>query len=108
MITITDKAVKRAKILAKRDNKPPVLRVGVRGGGCSGMNYFLDFVDEEAVKENDEVLEIDGLKVLCDAKSLQFIEGTSLDFDTNLLNGGFRFNNPNAKRTCGCGESFTV
>ena len=108
MITVTDKAVQKALKLAARDNKPPILRVGVQGGGCSGVSYVMDFIDESAVKDDDQILEQGGLRVVCDPKSLKFIEGTRLDFDTNLLNGGFKFHNPNAKRTCGCGESFTI
>lgn len=106
MILVTDKAAQKAISLAERDNKPAILRVGVKGGGCSGLSYFLDFT--EAVREDDTVLELGDLKVICDPKSLKYINGMQLDFDTNLLNGGFRFNNPNAKRSCSCGESFTV
>lgn len=106
MILVTDKAAQKAISLAERDNKPAILRVGVKGGGCSGLSYFLDFT--EAVREDDTVLELGDLKVICDPKSLKYINGMQLDFDTNLLNGGFRFKNPNAKRSCSCGESFTV
>src|SRR5688500_5056369 len=106
MIQVSEKAARKAVSLAQKDNKPAILRVGVRGGGCSGLSYFLDFTD--AIQEGDTTLEIEGLKVICDPKSLEFIDGMSLDFDSNLLGGGFKFHNPNAKKSCSCGESFTV
>ena len=106
MISVTTKAAKKALALAERDGKPPVLRVGVKGGGCSGLTYFIDFVN--APKDNDNIVEIQGLTVVVDPKSLSFIDDTVLDFDTNLLSGGFKFTNPRAKRSCSCGESFTV
>lgn len=107
MITVTEKAAAKACKLAERDGQPAILRVGVRGGGCSGLSYFIDF-DANGPQENDKVLEVHGLTVICDPKSLEFIEGTTLDYDTNLLSGGFRFSNPKAKRSCSCGESFSV
>jgi len=82
------------------------LRVGVKGGGCSGFSYFLEFVEDQ--KDNDACYEFSGLKVLCDPKSLNFIAGIELDYDTNLLNGGFKFNNPQSRKSCSCGESFSV
>lgn len=106
MIHVTEKAARKAVSLAQKDNVPAILRVGVRGGGCSGLSYFLDFTD--AIKEDDTTLEVEGLTVVCDPKSLQYIDGMRLDFDSNLLGGGFKFHNPNAKRSCSCGESFTV
>ena len=108
MIEVTEKAAKKALALAARDQKAPILRVGVKGGGCSGMSYFIDFDAPENVRDTDSVLELGELKVVVDPKSLKFIDGMRLDFETNLLNGGFRFHNPNAKRSCSCGESFTV
>ena len=108
MIEVTEKAAKKAVALAARDQKAPILRVGVKGGGCSGMSYFIDFDPPENVRDTDTVLEIGELKVVVDPKSLKFIDGMRLDFESNLLNGGFRFHNPNAKRSCSCGESFTV
>jgi iron-sulfur cluster assembly protein len=106
MISITPKAIKKAISLAQKEGKAPVLRVGVQGGGCSGLSYVLDFTDLPG--SDDEVLAIEGLTVVCDPKSLKFVAGMTLDFDSNLLNGGFRFNNPKAKRSCSCGESFSI
>jgi len=106
MIQVTPRAAQKALALASKQGKPPILRLGVKGGGCSGYSYHFDF--DEAVRDDDLVVEIDDLKVVCDPKSLKFLNGMELDFDPNVLMGGFRFNNPNAKRSCSCGESFTV
>jgi iron-sulfur cluster assembly protein len=82
------------------------LRLGVKTTGCSGMAYTLEFVDE-ALPE-DQVFESHGIKIMIDPKSLVYIDGTELDFEKEGLNEGFKFNNPNVKAECGCGESFTV
>lgn len=81
------------------------LRVGVRGGGCSGLSYFLD-VDEK-VRETDRVIDAYGVKVYVDPKSLLYLQGSTLDYKTGLMESGFKFVNPNAGKGCGCGESFT-
>src|SRR5699024_4765441 len=82
------------------------IRVGIRTTGCSGMEYVLEFVDE--LQPDDEVFESFGMKVVIDPKSLAYIDGTKLDFVREGLNEGFKFDNPNARGECGCGESFTV
>ena len=82
------------------------IRLAVRTTGCSGMGYVLEFADE--VAEEDSVFEVDGLKVVIDPKSLVYLDGTELDFVKEGLNEGFKFNNPNARSECGCGESFSV
>ena len=106
MITITEKAAKHvANFLAKR-GKGLGLRFGVRTSGCSGMAYKLEFVD--IANPEDHVFESHGVKVLVDPKSLPYIDGTELDFVREGLNEGFKFNNPNVKDSCGCGESFNV
>ncbi len=106
MITITEKAAKHvATFLAKR-GKGLGLRFGVRTSGCSGMAYMLEFVD--VANPEDHVFESHGVKVLVDPKSLPYIDGTELDFVREGLNEGFKFNNPNIKDQCGCGESFNV
>jgi iron-sulfur cluster assembly protein len=106
MITITEKAAKHvATFLAKR-GKGLGLRFGVRTSGCSGMAYKLEFVD--VANPEDHVFESHGVKVLVDPKSLPYIDGTELDFVREGLNEGFKFNNPNIKDQCGCGESFNV
>ena len=105
-ITLTEKAAKHvANFLVKR-GKGIGLRLGVRTSGCSGMAYRLEFVDETA--EEDLVFESNGVKVVVDPKSLPYIDGMELDFAREGLNEGFKFNNPNVKDECGCGESFNV
>ncbi|NJK88998.1 MAG: iron-sulfur cluster assembly accessory protein [Myxococcales bacterium] len=81
------------------------LRVGVRGGGCSGLQYFLEV--EEAPRESDRVIDKDGVTVFVDPKSLVFLQGATLDYASGLIESGFKFINPRASRGCGCGESFT-
>jgi iron-sulfur cluster assembly protein len=108
-IKISQKA--REKVLslmseAGRDLNEYFLRVGVAGGGCSGLSYQMDF--DNQVKPMDQVFEADGLKVVCDLKSFLYLVNTELDFSDGLTGKGFAFNNPNATRTCGCGESFAV
>jgi iron-sulfur cluster assembly protein len=82
------------------------LRVGVKGGGCSGFSYLLDLT--EAQKETDEVFEIHGIKLICDPKSLLYLSGVTVDFKDEIMGRGFVFQNPNATSTCGCGSSFSA
>ncbi len=107
-ITITEKAAKEVRQIQSENNIPENfgLRVGVKGGGCSGLTYTLGF-DGEA-KEGDTVIEYNGIKLFVDGKSLFYLMGTQLDFSDGLNGKGFIFNNPNATKTCGCGESFGV
>lgn len=105
-VTLTEKAAKHiSDFLAKR-GKGIGIRLGVRTSGCSGMAYKLEFVDEK--QADDQVFESHGVSVVVDPKSLPYIDGTELDFVREGLNEGFRFNNPNVKDECGCGESFSV
>jgi iron-sulfur cluster assembly protein len=108
-LTITDKAVKEVVRLKEADPsaKAAMLRVQVVGGGCSGMSYKLGF-ENEAPKPTDKVFEKDGVQVVIDTKSYLFLAGTELDFTDGLNGQGFVFKNPNAKRTCGCGSSFSA
>jgi len=108
-IEITDKAVKEIKRIIETDPtaKGANLRVQVAGGGCSGMSYKLGF-DSAEPTSSDKSFEKDGVKILIDAKSFLFLSGTTLDFSDGLNGTGFVFSNPNAKRTCGCGSSFSV
>lgn len=106
MITLTEKAAKHvAGFLAKR-GKGIGLRFGVRTSGCSGMAYKLEFVD--VANPEDLVFESHGVKVLVDPQSMPYIDGTELDYAREGLNEGFKFNNPNIRDACGCGESFNV
>jgi len=105
-ITMTAPAAERVKTFLANRGKGIGLRLGVKTTGCSGMSYVLEFVDE--INPDDEVFEDYGVKVIVDKKSLVYIDGTELDFSREGLNEGFKFNNPNEKDQCGCGESFTV
>lgn len=106
MITLTENAASHVrKFLAKR-GKGIGLRIGVRTSGCSGMAYTLEFVDE--TNAEDQQFESHGVKVLVDPKSLSYLDGTELDYVREGLNEGFKFNNPQVKEQCGCGESFSV
>jgi len=108
MITVSENAKQRAISLMREDNKPEgsFIRVGVEGGGCSGLSYKLEF--DNQLKEGDQVFEDKGIKIVVDKKSFLYLVGTELDYSGGLNGKGFVFNNPNASRTCGCGESFAV
>lgn len=109
MINVTEKAVREIKRIQTSDPSAQggMLRVMVIGGGCSGMSYKLGF-ESQAVGANDKVFEHDGVKLVVDAKSFLYLTGTVLDFTDGLNGTGFVFTNPNAKRTCGCGSSFST
>lgn len=108
MITVSPKAQQHVYALRNEANLTPeyFLRVSVAGGGCSGLSYKLDFDNE--MKEGDQAFEDNGVKVVVDVKSFLYLIGTELDFSDGLNGKGFNFINPNATRTCGCGESFAV
>jgi len=107
MIKLTKNASDKVKqIMAGKDVKPIGLQAGVKGGGCSGFSYYLDFVYEK--KEKDRELESEGVTIYIDPKSFLYLMGTEIDYIDSLNGAGFKFINPNAKRTCGCGESFSV
>jgi len=108
MITVTERAKEKAMELMQKESRPQdaFIRVGVDGGGCSGLTYKLEFDDQ--LKSDDKVFEDKGVKIVCDKKSFLYLVGTELDFTDGLNGKGLYFNNPNASRTCGCGESFAV
>ena len=108
MISITEKAQKKIVELQTEEGiqDDNVIRVSVQGGGCSGLMYDLSF--DSNILESDNVYEDKGVKILVDKKSLLYLLGTTLDFSDGLNGKGFQFLNPNASRTCGCGESFAV
>ncbi|MCO6358600.1 iron-sulfur cluster assembly protein [Roseivirga pacifica] len=108
MINVTDIAKEKIFELRAKEGKTDNhnIRVAVQGGGCSGLMYDLEFDSE--VREKDEIFEDKGIKILVDRKSLLYLLGTTLDFSDGLNGKGFQFVNPNASRTCGCGESFSV
>ncbi|MGD8587595.1 MAG: iron-sulfur cluster assembly protein IscA [Chromatiales bacterium] len=105
-ITITEAAANHVQKFLDNRGKGIGIRLGVRTSGCSGMAYQMEFVDELA--EDDLVFEDRGVKVVVDPKSLVYLDGTEVDFTKEGLNEGFKFNNPNVKSECGCGESFGV
>ncbi|HEX9940713.1 MAG TPA: iron-sulfur cluster assembly accessory protein [Thermoanaerobaculia bacterium] len=107
-VTLTPKAVEMVKITREQEGIDPShgLRVAVRGGGCSGFEYALDF--EQEARENDWVYEQNGLTIYVDAVSARYLQGTSIDYVLGMAGAGFKFINPNASGTCGCGSSFAV
>ena len=105
-ITLTETAATRVRNFLANRGKGVGLRLGVKTTGCSGMAYVLEFVD--AVEAEDQVFESHGVKVIVNPKSLVYLDGTELDYGKEGLNEGFKFNNPNVKDSCGCGESFNV
>lgn len=107
-IQVTSKAVSQIKKIMEENNitSDLGLRIGVKGGGCSGMTYTMGF--DEQKFDTDKIIEKDGVKLFIDGKSLFYLTGTELDFSDGLNGKGFVFNNPNAKKSCGCGNSFAV
>ena len=107
MINISDSAKKRLLYLLDKDTEnKQFVRVGVETGGCSGLSYKLDF--DNSRNDEDELIEDNGIKLLVSKKSFLYLVGTTLEFSDGLNGKGFVFNNPNANRTCGCGESFSL
>jgi iron-sulfur cluster assembly protein len=105
-VQLTDRAAEHVKRYIEKRGKGVGLRLGVRTTGCSGLAYKLEFADE--ILPEDAAFESNGVRVLIDPKSLAYLDGTELDFVREGLNEGFKFNNPNEKDRCGCGESFNV
>lgn len=108
MITVSENAKKQAIRLMEEGESPKdsFIRVGVKGGGCSGLSYDLTF--DHVITGDDKIFEDKGIKIVCDKKSILYLAGTELDFSGGLNGKGFFFKNPNANRTCGCGESFSM
>lgn len=108
-IELTERAAKEVVTIIKDQKLDPektFLRLGVKGGGCSGFSYTLDLTENR--QESDESWDIHGVKVICDPKSQIYLDGTSVDFKDEVMGRGFVFNNPNATNTCGCGSSFSA
>ena len=109
IIIITERAVQEINTAMKENDLNPestYLRIGVKGGGCSGFSYILDLTEEK--KENDELCEQHGLKIVVDNKIALYLKGTEIDFKDKITNRGFVFSNPNANSSCGCGSSFSA
>ena len=106
-VQLTKKAIEMAKAaLVKRGTPDAALRLGVRGGGCSGVSYAIEFSDK--IRPRDNIYDFDGLRVVVDPKSLVYLRGAVLDYEVKLMQHGFQFKNPNEKSGCGCGESFSI
>lgn len=108
-VDLTDSAVKEVSRMMEsqaKDIEDAALRIAVRGGGCSGLSYDMSF--DNKISEHDQAYEIKGLKVIVDLKSALYLQGTTLDYVESLSGGGLKFINPNAKQSCGCGESFSA
>ncbi len=106
MITLTPTASAKVREIMEKEAKSEWnLRMGVRGGGCSGFKYVLGFDNQKS--EDDEAFEQDGIKVVCDTRSYLYLNGTEIDFEDGLNGSGFVFKNPNASKSCGCGQSFS-
>jgi iron-sulfur cluster assembly protein len=107
-IQMTEAALRHVLLLREKQEQDLCLRVGVRGGGCSGMSYTMNFEDPGNIRPDDEVYDYEGFKVVTDPKSLLYLYGLMLDYSDALIGGGFQFTNPNANQTCGCGKSFSA
>lgn len=108
-IELTETAAREIKTIAEQqelDFEKVRLRVGVKGGGCSGFSYLLDLTEQE--RDTDELFEKHGIKVVCDPKSYLYLNGTTIDFRDEVMGRGFVFSNPNASSSCGCGSSFSA
>ncbi len=108
-LTLTETAAREIKTIIKQqelDAQNVCLRVGVKGGGCSGFSYLLDLTEQK--RDTDELFEEHDIKVVCDPKSYLYLNGTTIDFKDEIMGRGFVFNNPNATSSCGCGSSFTA
>jgi iron-sulfur cluster assembly protein len=105
-ISVTPTAAERVRGFIAKRGKGEGLRLGVRTSGCSGMAYVIEYADK--IEPDDEVYESNGVRIVVDRKSLVYLDGTEIDFTREGLNEGFKFNNPNVKSACGCGESFGV
>ncbi len=108
-LTLTETAAREIKTIIQQqelDAENVRLRVGVKGGGCSGFSYLLDLTEQQ--RDTDEMFEEHNIKVVCDPKSYLYLNGTTIDFKDEVMGRGFVFNNPNATSSCGCGSSFTA
>lgn len=107
-IVLTDAAVEAAKVaLAKRGTPQAAIRLGIKGGGCSGFSYVIEY-DDDPPRPRDRTFEFEGVRIVVDKKSLIYLMGTVLDFEKTLMKQGFKFRNPNEATSCSCGTSFTV
>ena len=107
MIHVTENAQRELERIMREEGRSHTgIRLGVRGGGCSGFSYVMDF--EKEMREQDKVVNEDRVPIFIDPKSFMYLDGLSIDFSSDILNRGFKFQNPNATQSCGCGTSFAV
>jgi iron-sulfur cluster assembly protein len=108
-VTLSALAADKVRVLLTERGTPSLgLRIGVRGGGCSGNSYFMEFCEADGVTAGDEVFDSHGVRLVVDRKSLALLGGTEVDFVDGLMGSGFKFNNPNVRHNCACGESFSA
>ena len=105
MITLTERAKDKMIKIAKEEGNIPLVRAKVAGGGCAGFSYDLYYEDEDKVTEFDEVFDHDGVRLVTDQMSLQYLDGSEIDYLEEMVGGGFKFNNPKSTGSCGCGNS---
>ena len=105
MISVTQNAVQKIRTMLD-ENDAPALRLGIVGGGCSGLSYKFRY--DKSPRDNDNVIDVDGVRLLVDSKSYEYLDGMELDYEETILEQAFRFRNPNAQASCGCGRSFQV
>ena len=108
VLVFTENALKQLDYLQTKQDNKMVLRMGVQAGGCSGMTYVMDFISQGDITEDDHMESFGGIEYAIDPKSLMFLYGMQLDYSDELIGGGFKFENPNAETSCGCGKSFGV
>lgn len=107
-IELTEKAIAKIKEIANSENLEPRIRAGIKGGGCSGYQHDLFFESKKDIRDTDNVFQFDGVEVVVDMMSMTYLVGTTIDYTDGLMGTGFKFINPAAKRTCGCGSSFSM
>jgi len=107
LIELTENAINKVKEVALSEKIAPIIRAGIKGGGCAGYSYDLHYEEEEHITDTDQVVEFNEVKVVVDMMSLTYIEGTTIDYIEGLMGAGFKFINPSASNTCGCGSSFS-
>ncbi|EME26031.1 [pt] iron-sulfur cluster assembly protein IscA [Galdieria sulphuraria] len=108
IINITESALEQLNSISKLNKKDKLyIRIGIKQGGCSGLSYFMNYEKQSNISDKDLVYNYDNFTLVCDNKSILYLYGISLDYSSSLIDGGFKFLNPNAKQTCGCGKSFS-
>jgi len=107
-LVLTENAIAKVKHYAKEADSEAIIRVGVKGGGCAGFSHVLFFENENEIEETDNIFEFDGVKVVVDMISMQYLEETKIDYQETMLSSGFKFENAKIKSSCGCGSSFSM